>query len=64
MSIVRDQRVFIALYANASPNGQGNLYRQIKSESLRLKLEIIIEYGSSWYVYLKSDCDRFRGSTE
>ena len=43
---------------------QGNLYTQIRSESLRLKLDLLIQHGMSWYVDYKTICGRFRGSNE
>src|ERR687895_1651083 len=43
---------------------QGNLYTQIRSESLILKLDLLIQHGMSWYVDYKTICGRFRGSNE
>jgi hypothetical protein len=44
--------------------GKGNLYRQIESESLRLKLDSLIQDGISWYVTNGTPCDLIRGNTE
>ena len=41
--------------------GQGNLYRQIKSESWRLKLDMIIQDALSSDVYCEFKYDHFRG---
>jgi hypothetical protein len=46
------------------PIRQGNLYTQIRAESLRLKLDLLIQHGMSWYVDYETICDSVRGSNE